>query len=46
LIEEAGGRVTDFKGRPDALFAGQMVASNGAIHAAILDQVHPIRDLQ
>jgi myo-inositol-1(or 4)-monophosphatase len=46
LIEEAGGRVTDFKGRPEALFAGQMVASNGAIHAAILDQVHPIRDLQ
>ena len=46
LIEEAGGRVTDFRGRPDALFAGQMVASNGAIHDAIRERVQPIRDMQ
>lgn len=46
LIREAGGRVTDFHGRPDALFAQQMVASNGRIHDAILERVQPIRDMQ
>ncbi len=46
LIEEAGGRVTDFKSNPDALFASQMVASNGHIHDAILEVVHPIRDMR
>ena len=46
LIEEAGGRVTDFKSDPDALFASQMVASNGHIHDAILEVVHPIRDMR
>lgn len=46
LIEEAGGRVTDFRGRSNALFAGQMVASNGAIHDAILERVQPIRDMR
>jgi len=46
LIEEAGGRVTDFRGRTDALFARQMVASNGAIHDAIVERVQPIRDMR
>jgi myo-inositol-1(or 4)-monophosphatase len=46
LIREAGGRVTDFRGEADVLFAGQMVASNGAIHDAIREQVQPIRDMR
>lgn len=46
LIEEAGGRVTDFHGRSDALFTRQMVASNGAIHDEILERVQPIRDMR
>jgi myo-inositol-1(or 4)-monophosphatase len=46
LIEEAGGRVTDFKGDTDALFTSQMVASNGHIHDAILEVVQPIRDMR
>lgn len=36
LIEEAGGRVTDFQGRPHALAGGRLVASNGRLHDAML----------
>ncbi len=32
LVEEAGGRCTDYNGGKDAIFSGQMVASNGMIH--------------
>lgn len=46
LVEEAGGRVTDFRGRSNPLFAGQLIASNGAIHDALLEHVQPIRDLR
>ncbi|MDY0261438.1 inositol monophosphatase family protein [Syntrophotalea acetylenica] len=37
LVTEAGGRVTDFAGRPAAIDGRQLVASNGAIHDAMLD---------
>lgn len=46
LVEEAGGRVTDFRARPDVLFTRQIVASNGAIHDEMLEVVRPIRDLR
>ncbi len=46
LIEEAGGRVTNFRGDPDALFASQMVASNGRIHDEVVEAVQPIRDMR
>lgn len=46
LIEEAGGRVSDFRGRPDVLFTGQIVASNGPIHDEMLEIVRPLRDLR
>lgn len=36
LIEEAGGRVTDFEGRPHTLAGGRLVASNGRLHDAML----------
>lgn len=36
LVREAGGRVTDFHGHPVRLENGQVVASNGRIHAAML----------
>lgn len=36
LVEEAGGVVTDLKGRPFTLEAGQVLASNGRIHQAML----------
>ncbi len=45
IVTEAGGRVTDFSNDANALFGGQMIASNGAIHDAILDRVQPLRDV-
>jgi myo-inositol-1(or 4)-monophosphatase len=42
LVEEAGGRVTGIDGRPMDLFAGHIVASNGAVHARMLDVARPV----
>jgi myo-inositol-1(or 4)-monophosphatase len=36
LVEEAGGRTSDLRGRPAPPGAGQMVGTNGAIHDALL----------
>ena len=40
LVREAGGRVTDFAGGEGMLASGDVVASNGRLHAALLDIVH------
>jgi len=45
IVAEAGGQVTDFSNDGNALFGGQMIASNGAIHDAILDRVQPLRGI-
>jgi myo-inositol-1(or 4)-monophosphatase len=37
LVEEAGGRTTDFVGAPAHIHGGQIVASNGRLHQAMLD---------
>ena len=37
LVEEAGGRVTDFSGRPGPLFKKQILATNGLLHQELLD---------
>jgi myo-inositol-1(or 4)-monophosphatase len=37
LVEEAGGRVSGYRGEPNDLRAGHIVASNGLIHAAMLE---------
>ena len=37
IVEEAGGRVTNFDGKAPGLERGKLVASNGKIHRAILD---------
>jgi myo-inositol-1(or 4)-monophosphatase len=39
VVEEAGGIVTDYGGGPHDLFGGQIVASNGVLHRALLDVV-------
>jgi len=39
IVEEAGGRVTDYAGRPIRMVTGQIVASNGPLHGAILDTI-------
>jgi len=38
VVEEAGGAVTDFEGRR-GMAAGEGLATNGAIHATILDRL-------
>ena len=37
LIQEAGGKLTDFKGNPHSLFNHQVVTSNGLLHQKILE---------
>ena len=36
ILEEAGGRVTDFAGEPFSIYGKQIVASNGRIHDEML----------
>jgi histidinol-phosphatase len=31
LVEEAGGRLTDFAGKPD-IYSGSVLATNGLLH--------------
>ncbi|HUI11785.1 MAG TPA: inositol monophosphatase family protein [Bacteroidota bacterium] len=37
LVTEAGGTVSDFQGKPLSIYGKKVVASNGAIHRAMLD---------
>ncbi|MGI9174502.1 MAG: inositol monophosphatase family protein [Rhodothermales bacterium] len=46
LIEEGGGRVTDYRDAPNPVFTSQLLASNGRIHAAMLDVLEPMRDVR
>ncbi len=43
LVEEAGGRVTDFAGGPYSPFGRAIVASNGAIHPNLLTVIAGLR---
>lgn len=43
LVEEAGGRVTGIEGGPFRAQAGHAVATNGAIHNDVLDQLAAVR---
>jgi myo-inositol-1(or 4)-monophosphatase len=38
LIEEAGGKVTDFKGKSFCLDSGEVFSSNGVLHSQLLRQ--------
>ncbi|HER09838.1 MAG TPA: inositol monophosphatase [Bacteroides sp.] len=42
MVEEAGGRVSDFRGNADALHRGQIICSNGLIFDEFLDTVRKI----
>jgi myo-inositol-1(or 4)-monophosphatase len=49
IVEEAGGRVTDFRGGPFQLESREIVASNGLVHPAMLSEFEQIfkgRDLE
>lgn len=37
IVQEGGGRVTDFQGRPVDIYHPEVVASNGLIHQSMLD---------
>lgn len=45
MVEEAGGRVTDFDGNPYSPYQHRIVASNGKIHDELLDVIHQRREL-
>jgi len=40
IVQEAGGKVTDFDGRPYSPYQPHLVASNGLVHQGILDVIH------
>ncbi len=40
IVEEAGGRVTDLEGKPIGLGTRSILATNGALHEAVLEALH------
>jgi len=40
IVEEAGGKVTDFEGRPYSPYQPHILATNGKIHNEMLDIIH------
>jgi myo-inositol-1(or 4)-monophosphatase len=46
LIEEAGGRTSDYRGGPFDLDGGNLVATNGRIHAALLEALGRIEETE
>ena len=45
IVEEAGGRVTDFKGDPFSIYQHKVLATNGLIHAEMLDVINARKEL-
>jgi myo-inositol-1(or 4)-monophosphatase len=41
IVQQAGGKVTDFKGGNNFLFGGELCAANGHIHDEMLEQIRP-----
>jgi len=39
IVREAGGRATDFQGLPPNVYRGELVASNGLLHEAMLASI-------
>lgn len=39
LVEEAGGKVTDFQGGDDYLFGGRLISSNGGVHEQVQEVI-------
>ena len=42
LVTEAGGKVTDFQGRPFNIYSGETLASNGLIHEEMIQAMQEI----
>ncbi len=43
IVNEAGGKVSDYSGQPASVDRAQLVASNGKIHDAMLDVLRPYK---
>ena len=43
IVEEAGGRVSDFSGGPHRLTGAETAASNGRLHGELLDMIATVR---
>ena len=43
MITEAGGKVTDFQGRPFNIYSGEILASNGLIHEEMLQAIQELQ---
>jgi myo-inositol-1(or 4)-monophosphatase len=41
IVEEAGGKVTDFKGGPFSIHSKEILVSNGALHNSLLQTLSP-----
>lgn len=41
IVEEAGGKVTDFQGKPFSIHARELVASNGILHNSLIQTLSP-----
>jgi myo-inositol-1(or 4)-monophosphatase len=41
IVEEAGGKVTDFKGNPFSVHSKEILASNGLLHNSLLQTISP-----
>ena len=39
LVQEAGGKVTDYAGQPADPFGGECIATNGALHRPLLERI-------
>jgi myo-inositol-1(or 4)-monophosphatase len=42
IVQEAGGKVTDFKGGPFQLDSRETLASNGLVHQALLNEFEQV----
>jgi len=42
LVAEAGGKITDFEGKPFSIYSEELLASNGLIHDAMLQVIKDV----
>ena len=43
ILQEAGGRITDFEGRPHSIYQRELAASNGRIHEEMLEVLRRVK---
>lgn len=46
LVEEAGGRVSDYQNKRNPLFTQQILATNGQVHESMLEILAPMQDMR